>query len=106
MWRPRRYVDDYGIGPREVCGSLAGWTSGHSPERRRQRPRQECWNVPSTFTLRGSRSSPSGGNDPGPHNYGWKDTVSLDNGDYAELLVKFDGFKEYVSTATTWNTKT
>jgi hypothetical protein len=56
--------------------------------------------------LRGSRSSPSGGNDPGPHNYGWKDTVSLDNGDYAELLVKFDGFKEYVSTATTWNTKT
>jgi spore coat protein A, manganese oxidase len=34
-----------------------------------------------------------GGNDPGPYNQGWKDTVSLDNGDYAELLVHFDGFK-------------
>jgi spore coat protein A, manganese oxidase len=34
-----------------------------------------------------------GGNDPGPHNHGWKDTVSLDNGDYAELLVRFDGFR-------------
>jgi spore coat protein A, manganese oxidase len=34
-----------------------------------------------------------GGNDPGPWNQGWKDTVSLDNGDDAELLVHFDGFK-------------
>jgi spore coat protein A len=34
-----------------------------------------------------------GGNDPGPYNQGWKDTVNLDNGDYAELLVNFDGFK-------------
>ena len=34
-----------------------------------------------------------GGSDPGPYNRGWKDTVSLDNGDYAELLVRFDGFK-------------
>jgi spore coat protein A, manganese oxidase len=34
-----------------------------------------------------------GGNDPGPHNQGWKDTVNLDNGDDAELLVHFDGYK-------------
>jgi spore coat protein A, manganese oxidase len=34
-----------------------------------------------------------GGNDPGPHNHGWKDTVSPDNGDFAELLVRFDSFK-------------
>jgi spore coat protein A, manganese oxidase len=34
-----------------------------------------------------------GGNDPGPYNQGWKDTVNLDNGDYAELLVHFDGFR-------------
>jgi spore coat protein A, manganese oxidase len=34
-----------------------------------------------------------GGNDPGPCNQGWKDTVNLDNGDYAELLVHFDSFK-------------
>jgi spore coat protein A, manganese oxidase len=34
-----------------------------------------------------------GGNDPGPFNQGWKDTVNLDNGDYAELLVNFDSFK-------------
>ena len=34
-----------------------------------------------------------GGNDPGPYNQGWKDTVNLDNGDYAELLVRFDGYR-------------
>ena len=34
-----------------------------------------------------------GGNDPGPYNQGWKDTVNLDNGDYAELLVHFDGHR-------------
>ena len=34
-----------------------------------------------------------GGNDPGPYNQGWKDTVNLDNGDDAELLVHFDGYR-------------
>jgi Multicopper oxidase len=34
-----------------------------------------------------------GGDDPGPYNQGWKDTVNLDNGDYAELLVHFDGYR-------------
>jgi spore coat protein A, manganese oxidase len=34
-----------------------------------------------------------GGNDPGPYNHGWKDTVNLDNGDDAELLVHFDSFR-------------
>lgn len=39
----------------------------------------------------GERSRQDG--DPGPHNHGWKDTVSLNNGDYAELVVRFDGYK-------------
>jgi spore coat protein A, manganese oxidase len=48
-----------------------------------------------------------GGNDPGPYNQGWKDTVNLGNGDYAELLVHFDGYGgNTCSTATTWNTRT
>jgi spore coat protein A len=34
-----------------------------------------------------------GGGDPGPYNRGWKDTVNLDNGGDAELLVKFDGYR-------------
>jgi spore coat protein A, manganese oxidase len=34
-----------------------------------------------------------GGGDPGPHNRGWKDTVSLGSGGEAELLVKFDGYR-------------
>ena len=34
-----------------------------------------------------------GGGDPGPYNQGWKDTVNLDNGGDAELLVKFDGYR-------------
>jgi spore coat protein A len=65
----------------------------------------ELWKIraenvehPSHLHLAGFQVVSLGGNDPGPHNHGWKDTVSLDNGDYAELLVKFDGFKgKYVS---------
>lgn len=34
-----------------------------------------------------------GDNAPGPYNQGWKDTVNMDNGGWAELLVKFDGFR-------------
>ncbi len=34
-----------------------------------------------------------GGGDPGPYNSGWKDTVNLDNGAEAEILLKFDGFR-------------
>lgn len=37
--------------------------------------------------------STGGGEDPGPYNAGWKDTVNLDNGGDAELLIKFDGYK-------------
>ncbi|WP_020673756.1 multicopper oxidase family protein [Amycolatopsis nigrescens] len=33
------------------------------------------------------------GNDPSEYDRGWKDTVSLENGGKAELLVKFEGFK-------------
>ncbi len=33
------------------------------------------------------------GGEPGPYNAGWKDTVNLDNGGDAELLVKFDGYR-------------
>jgi spore coat protein A len=33
------------------------------------------------------------GNDPGPYNQGWKDTVNMDNGGNADLLIKFDGYK-------------
>jgi hypothetical protein len=37
----------------------------------------------------------------------WKDTVNLDNGDHAELLVHFDGSRAgRCSTAITWNTRT
>jgi spore coat protein A len=35
----------------------------------------------------------SGGGDPGPYNAGWKDTVNLDNGGDAELLVEFGGYR-------------
>jgi spore coat protein A len=35
----------------------------------------------------------SGGGDPGPYNTGWKDTVNLDNGGDAEILIKFDNYK-------------
>lgn len=31
--------------------------------------------------------------EPGPYNRGWKDTVSLDSGGEAELLVRFDGYR-------------
>ncbi len=34
-----------------------------------------------------------GGGDPGPYNQGWKDTVSLNSGGEAEVLMKFDGFR-------------
>ena len=30
---------------------------------------------------------------PGPYDGGWKDTVSLDNGGWAEILIRFDGFR-------------
>jgi spore coat protein A len=33
------------------------------------------------------------GDPPGPYNAGWKDTVNLDNGGQADLLVRFDGFR-------------
>jgi spore coat protein A len=36
----------------------------------------------------------AGDNDgPGPFNAGWKDTVNLDNGGRADVLVRFDGFR-------------
>jgi spore coat protein A, manganese oxidase len=34
-----------------------------------------------------------GEGDPGPYNQGWKDTVNMDNGGEAELLIKFDGYR-------------
>ena len=34
-----------------------------------------------------------GQGDPGPYNRGWKDTVNMDNGGEAELLIKFDGYR-------------
>ncbi len=33
------------------------------------------------------------GNDPGPYTRGWKDTVNLDNGGRAELLLRFEGYR-------------
>ncbi|MHA7246847.1 multicopper oxidase family protein [Arthrobacter tecti] len=33
------------------------------------------------------------GNDPGAFNHGWKDTVNLDNGGRADLLIRFDGYR-------------
>jgi spore coat protein A len=33
------------------------------------------------------------GDDPGRYNQGWKDTVNLDNGGRAELLIRFDGYR-------------
>jgi spore coat protein A len=33
------------------------------------------------------------GNDPGPYTRGWKDTVNLDNGGRADLLVRFEGYR-------------
>jgi FtsP/CotA-like multicopper oxidase with cupredoxin domain len=55
-----------------------------------------------------------GGSDPGPYNQGWKDTVNLNNGDYATLngdyatlLVPSTATGAGTSsTATTWNTRT
>jgi spore coat protein A len=48
-----------------------------------------------------------GGSDPGPYNQGWKDTVNLNNGDYATLLVPSTATGAGMSsTATTWNTRT
>lgn len=35
----------------------------------------------------------NGNDDPGRHNHGWKDTVNLDNGGRAELLIRFDGYR-------------
>ncbi|MDO5633822.1 MAG: multicopper oxidase domain-containing protein [Micrococcus sp.] len=35
----------------------------------------------------------NGNDDPGPYNHGWKDTVNLDNGGRAELLIRFDGHR-------------
>jgi spore coat protein A len=37
--------------------------------------------------------SKGGGGSPGPCDVGWKDTVNMDNGGEAELLVKFDGYQ-------------
>ncbi|APU22567.1 multicopper oxidase family protein [Actinoalloteichus sp. GBA129-24] len=34
-----------------------------------------------------------GKDDAGPYNQGWKDTVNLDNGGQAELLIRFDGYR-------------
>ncbi|SEH02625.1 spore coat protein A [Nonomuraea solani] len=34
-----------------------------------------------------------GDDDPGPFNHGWKDTVNLDNGGRAEILIRFDGYR-------------
>lgn len=34
-----------------------------------------------------------GNNDPGSYSQGWKDTVNLDNGGRAELLIRFDGYR-------------
>lgn len=34
-----------------------------------------------------------GNDDPGRFNQGWKDTVNLDNGGRAELLIRFDGYR-------------
>jgi len=34
-----------------------------------------------------------GDDDPGRYNRGWKDTVNLDNGGRAELLIRFDGYR-------------
>jgi spore coat protein A len=33
------------------------------------------------------------GNEPGPYTRGWKDTVNLDNGGRAELLLRFEGYR-------------
>lgn len=33
------------------------------------------------------------GDGPGPYNAGWKDTVNLDNGGQAEVLIKFEGYR-------------
>ncbi|MGL5860627.1 MAG: multicopper oxidase family protein [Phycicoccus sp.] len=33
------------------------------------------------------------GNGPGPYDDGWKDTVNLDNGGRADLLIRFDGYR-------------
>ncbi len=35
----------------------------------------------------------NGNDDPGRYNHGWKDTVNLDNGGRAELLIRFDGYR-------------
>lgn len=34
-----------------------------------------------------------GGNEPGEYDKGWKDTVNMDHGGSAELLMRFDGFR-------------
>jgi spore coat protein A len=34
-----------------------------------------------------------GNDDPGPFNAGWKDTVNLDNGGRADVLIRFDGYR-------------
>ena len=34
-----------------------------------------------------------GNDDPGPFNHGWKDTVNLDSGGRAEILIRFDGLR-------------
>jgi spore coat protein A, manganese oxidase len=34
-----------------------------------------------------------GGDAPGPYQQGWKDTVNLDNGGRADLLLRFDGYR-------------
>jgi len=33
------------------------------------------------------------GNEPGPYTRGWKDTVNLDNGGRADLLLRFEGYR-------------
>lgn len=37
--------------------------------------------------------STGGGDDPGPYNAGWKDTVNLDSGGEAEVLVQFENYR-------------
>jgi spore coat protein A len=47
-----------------------------------------------------------GGDDPGPYNQGWKDTVNLDNGDASCWSTSTATEGNTCSTATTWNTRT
>ena len=37
--------------------------------------------------------STGGNDDADPYNLGWKDTVNMDNGGSAEILIRFDGYR-------------